>query len=417
MINIKSLNIYAEKILLAAYAIFLVSISLELEVNLFRTILLCAFINFGFFNQATIKELFSSNFVKISLIFPCIALIAWTISPYEANGLKTFDWIIYILIGLITTFLWKEKSILFLLIIPITCITASAITLLWVYINSLDYSYILTKNNRLILYIGSFNRLGLLCALAAAICIGTTFLQKRWAIPLTLLALSLSYINWLTQSRGSVFAVFGVICLSMAYAFHQNKRSPVALSLLGLFVTLLVVGTFFVKGRILSTLTSFDFAFLLNGRDDIWLAAWEIFQKSPLVGHGVDSFHGALRAHLTLPENLGRFPAIRGQYTFFNAHQMILGILCETGIAGLAVFSVLIFRGIGSAIRNLPQTLPPFLMLTAFLIHGIGGYGFHRSWNAALFFLPLGILEGWRMVVATRSPANEPGKPTSGKNT
>jgi O-Antigen ligase. len=177
------------------------------------------------------------------------------------------------------------------------------------------------------------------------------------------------------------------------------------MSLLAIFITLLIVGTFFVKGRILSTITSLDFALLLNGRDDIWLAAWEIFQKSPLVGFGVNSFHDALGAHLALPENAGRFPAIRSQYTFWNAHQMILGVLCETGIAGLAVFGVLITRGIRSAARNFPETLPPFLMLAAFLLHGIGGYGFHRSWNAALFFLPWGIIEGWRMLCAHR-PTN-----------
>jgi O-antigen ligase len=189
----------------------------------------------------------------------------------------------------------------------------------------------------------------------------------------------------------------GVIFFSICYAFKKNKKSTLTFALLGLVITLLVAEAFIIKGRILSTLTSLDFAFLLNGRDDIWLAAWEIFQKSPLVGHGVNSFHDALGAHLALPENADRFHIIRSQYTFWNAHQMILGILCETGLAGLGVFCVIIFKGFKSAIRNFPETLPPFLILTAFLIHGIGGYGFHRSWNAALFFLPLGILEGWKM--------------------
>lgn len=396
----KFFNTYAEKTLFITYIIFLVSLSLEWEVNLFRTILLVAYVSYGFSNRLVVQEILSSNFMRISFLLVVIGIVSWILSPYDANGLKTLDWIMYIIFGLGATLIWKENSIYLLLVIPATCFAASALTVIWAYINSMDASYIFTGENRLFLFMDSTNRLGLLCAVATSICIGTSFLHKRWAIPLAFLAFALAYANWLTQSRSSVFAMFGVMLISVAYTFHQHKRSPVVISLLGLFITLLVVGTFSVKGRILSTVTSLDFTYLLNGRDDIWLAAWEIFQKSPLLGFGVDSFHDALGAHMALPENTGRFPAIRAQYTFWNAHQMILGILCETGIAGLAVFGILIFRGIRSAIKNLPATLPPFLMLATFLIHGIGGYGFHRSWNAAFFFLPLGILEGWRILAA-----------------
>lgn len=407
--NIKNfLNSYAEKILLTTYIIFLVSLSLEWEINLFRTILLVAFVSYGFNNRLVVQEILASNFMRIAFLLVGIGIISWILSPYHAKGLKTLDWIMYIIFGLSTTLIWKKNSIFLLLIIPLTCLSASALTVIWSYINSLGASYIFTGENRLFLFMETTNRLGLLCAIATSICIGISFLQKRWTIPLAFLAFCLSYINWLTQSRSSVFAIFGVMLISIAYAFNQHKRSPATISLLGLFITLLVVGVFFAKGRILSTLTSSDLAYLLNGRDDIWLAAWEIFQKSPLLGFGVNSFHDALGAHMALPENAGRFPAIRAQYTFWNAHQMILGILCDTGIAGLAVFGILIFKGIRSAVTNLPATLPALLMLATFLIHGIGGYGFHRSWNAALFFLPLGMLEGWRILAVKHNGSKEP---------
>lgn len=388
---------YAEKILLAANILFLVSLSLELEVNLFRTFFLVALISYLFVNRSVIKEIFSSDLLKVALLFPFIALSAWLIGPYESNWLKTFDWLVYIIFGITSTLLWKEKSIFLLIIIPATCIIASLLTIFLVKTNIIDTIHIYLGTDRLRLYMDSTSRFGILCTIASSICIGISFIRDRWAIPLLLMALGLSYASWLTQSRAAVFAMSGVIFFSICYAFKKNKKSTLTFALLGLVITLLVAEAFIIKGRILSTLTSLDFAFLLNGRDDIWLAAWEIFQKSPLVGHGVNSFHDALGAHLALPENADRFHIIRSQYTFWNAHQMILGILCETGLAGLGVFCVIIFKGFKSAIRNFPETLPPFLILTAFLIHGIGGYGFHRSWNAALFFLPLGILEGWKM--------------------
>ena len=84
-------------------------------------------------------------------------------------------------------------------------------------------------------------------------------------------------------------------------------------------------------------------------------------------------------AIFNLLENAGRFPDIRSQYIFWNAHQMILGILCETGIAGLIIFILLIYRAIRDGIKNYPETFPALLMLVDFLIAGIGGYGFHRK--------------------------------------
>ena len=74
-----------------------------------------------------------------------------------------------------------------------------------------------------------------------------------------------------------------------------------------------------------------------------------------------------------------------------------MGILCETGIAGLIIFILLIYRAIRDGIKNYPETFPALLMLVDFLIAGIGGYGFHRSWNSAFFFLAIGLIEGLRL--------------------
>ena len=311
--------------------------------------------------------------------------------------LRVFDWLIYVIFGIVSVSLWGKKAILMLLIIPITCLCASIATYAWIHMNDLPMQSIFTRNKRLFLYMSIHNRMGLLFAVAAAISIGASFLLKKMTIPLLLLATALAAISWLSQSRAAVFALFGIIVLTAGYAFHQNKKSPFGLALVMILVALFGISSIFATNRILATLSSLDVAYLLNGRDDIWLASWEIFRKSPLLGFGVNSYHDALGALLALPENAARFPAIRSQYTFWNAPQMVLGILCETGLAGLAVFASLIFRGIRTGIGRLPDALPPLLMLTTFIIHGIGAYGFHRSWNSALFFLPLGILEGMRM--------------------
>lgn len=391
----------AKNSLLASYILFLISISLEYEVNFARTILLAAFSLYAFHNQNFAKKVFSSISLKIAAAFLGIAFCSWLITPYQANGLKTFDWLMYIVFGIGATLIWGKKTTLLLLAIPVTCFFASLATLSWGYFNDVNIDVFFTKNNRLFLYMGSSNRLGLLFLIASSISIGAAFLIKRLSIPLLLLASFLSIACWLSQSRSAIFALFGVIFLYSICALFHNRKNTFALFILTTTMALFCTQLSFAADRIITTIFSFDLNYLLNGRDDIWVASWEIFLKSPFVGFGVNSFHDALGAHLALPENIDRFPAIRSQYTFWNAHQMVLGILCETGIAGLVVFGILIVRGIHSGIKNFPETLPSLFALTAFLIHGIGGYGFHRSWNAALFFLPLGILEGWRIVATT----------------
>ena len=399
---------HAEKTLLACYAIFIACIALEEPINFGRTIFLLSFINYSFFNNYVIKSIYKSTSFRISLLFILISIASLITSPYNVHILRTLDWVMYIIFGITSVLLWKRNATLLLLIIPITCLFASIGTYAWTYINELPTQEIFTRNNRLFLYMSIPNRMGLLFASAAAICIGVSFILKKRAIPLLLLATALSTVCWLSQSRSAVFALLAIIILATGYAFYQNKKSPFGIALLLIGATLFGISSIFATNRILTTLSTLDTSYLLNGRDDIWIAAWEIFLKSPVVGFGINSFHDALGALLALPENADRFPAIRRQYTFWNAHQMVLGILCETGLAGLMTFGALIVRGIRTGIAKLPETLPPLLMLCVFLVHGIGAYGFHRSWNSAIFFLPLGILEGWKILALTNETAEEP---------
>ena len=388
----------AERFLLACYSIFLVGIALEHPINPARTLALIALINYLFFNRDILKKIFSSSTLRIFSLLIAISFASIVLSPYENHPLRVLDWLIYIVLGISSVLIWKRKAIMMLLIIPISCLCASIATYAWSWTTDLQMRSIFTKDNRLFLYVSIPNRMGLLFAAASAISIGAAFLRKRLAIPLLALATVLSALAWLSQSRSAVFALFGTIILTTGYAFSQNRKSPLGLALVVILGGLFAISSVFATNRILATLSSLDVSYLLNGRDDIWLASWEIFLKSPLIGFGINSYHDALGALLALPENAGRFPAIRSQYTFWNAHQMVLGILCETGLAGLAAFAALIVRGIRTGLARLPESLPLLLMLAAFMVHGIGAYGFHRSWNSAIFFLPLGILEGMRLL-------------------
>lgn len=375
------------------YSIFLTSLALEWNVNTGRTIALLGSLVCLYFNPPIRQKLFHSTQIRLALCFPLIAAVAWATSPYENNGLKTLDWIICLGIGYVAATAMERKAILLLLLLPAVCLAGSLVTTFWEFCSSENLRKLFTKLGRLRMYNASPNRYGLTAALSAAIVIGLVPLATpRNRLFLLLMFIPLFFLCWYSQSRAAMFALVGTI--GLAGVIFVKKSPKLGLLIILVISCAVAAGALFGGGRILSTFTKGSMDYLLNGRYDIWQAAWEIFRKSPWVGFGVDSFRQTLEAHLSLPENAARFTDIRSQYIFWNAHQIILGIMAETGLAGLVVFIVISAKAIWSGIKKYPLALAPLLMFILYWINGLGGYGFHRSWNSAFFFLAVGLIDG-----------------------
>lgn len=375
--------------------LFFVSLALEWNVNLFRTICLCTVL-VAIWKEPFFRDMISkSKQLYTSLLFPVIAFFSFVTGPYGTGGLKTFDWVIYLLIG-ITISLSSKKDIKILLTIPLVCVCFSLLIIFFQWIVNGNIDMLFQHDMKMKIYNESANRMGFVLSLSAAIVFGFFPLLRKYTWSLLILLLITTMLCWFTQSRSAIFALVGTAGVVFIFFIRSELKQGIIILT---FFLLVIGGAFFYIGgeRITQTVYRGSWDFLLNGRGDIWEAAWEIFQKYPIVGGGVDSFRDALECHLNLLENAGRFPDIRSQYIFWNAHQMILGILCETGIAGLIIFILLIYRSIRDGIKNYPETFPALLMLVDFLIAGIGGYGFHRSWNSAFFFLAIGLIEGLRL--------------------
>ena len=374
------------------YILFLVSLSLEKYVNEARTICLLTSLPLVYFDKKMAYSLGNNRIFQILFLFPVIAFATTFCIGTYGNPLKTFDWIICFGVGFIQAFTFEKKSILLLVVLPIGCLLGSMVTVFWKFSIGESLSTLFTTG-KLHMYNESPNRFGFCTALASVAVIGLLPLDKKHTPLWGVIALGSMFLCWYSQSRGAVFALFGTLCLAFPILFLQDRKKGLFLLGGGGFVA--CIGMFLVDdGRIAQTLENASWDFLLNGRGDIWQAAWEIFQKSPLAGFGIDSFHETLKIHLDLAENLDRFSDIRSQYVFWNAHQLILGILCEMGILGLLVFMVIAFRTFYGAIRTYPISFAPFLMLVLYLIAGAGGYGLHRSWNSAFLFLSMGLICG-----------------------
>ena len=380
---------------LAGSFLFFVSLALEWKVNFFRTLCICTVLVLFWKEPFFMRVVSKSKQLYASLLFPIIAFFSFVFGPYGTGGLKTFDWVICLLIGMAIS-LSVKKDIKILLAIPLACVCFSFLAVFFQWVVNGNIDMLFQHDGKMKIYIETANRMGFVLSLSAAIVFGFIPLLRKHTWFLLVLLLTTTILCWLTQSRSAVFSLVGTAGVAFIFFMRSDlKRGIIIL----LFILLILGCAFFYIGgeRITQTVYRGSWDFLLNGRGDIWEAAWEIFQKYPVVGGGVDSFRSALECHLNLLENAGRFPDIRSQYIFWNAHQMILGILCETGMAGLVVFVFLIYRAIRDGIKNYPETFPALLMLVDFLIAGIGGYGFHRSWNSAFFFLSIGLIEGWRL--------------------
>ncbi len=379
--------------LTAGYCIFLTCLALEWHVNEARTIALLGLLAHLWLTPDARRRLFNSTQLRIALCFPVIAAVAWLVTPYGDQGLKTLDWIICLSIGYVAADCLERKAILLLVLLPVFCAAASISLVLWTFFTAENMKSLLAGGAKLKMYVEHPNRYGLLAAISAITAIGLfPLLARREKFFLAAVLAALTLLCWHSQSRAAVFSLAGALCIAMIFFIRRTPKQ-------GLLVLLIVACIFGIGistsgGRIVSTVTKSSWDFLLNGREDIWEAAWEIFQKSPLVGFGVDSFRQTLEVHLSLPENLLRFPEIRAQSIFWHAHQLVLGLLAETGLAGLIVFVALSVRAVYNGIKKCPLALAPLLMLILYWIYGLGGYGFHRSWDTAIIFLAIGLIDG-----------------------
>ncbi|EMG35705.1 lipid A core-O-antigen ligase-like enyme [Desulfocurvibacter africanus PCS] len=401
-----------ERVLWLSYGMLLLSMALDFHINEFRTLALLACAFYLTKNRDALNALFSSQQFRTMLLFPLIALGAWLFGEYGENGLKTFDWLFVFSIGFVVANAFGRRAVWALLIVPIASILGALVVSIYHLLAYGGLDLLFNSARKMEFYISSANRMGFTFMEAGAIVLGMYFLchqkARKW---LLLLLGTIAYLCWLTQSRSAVFGFAGFMGIAILLSLRRGMNLRNWLPLLA-SVGVVIGGAVILAGgsRILPTITKMSWDFLLNGRDEIWLATWEMFKQAPVFGHGVDSFSDIMTDFLASPETLGRFPYLHSWPVFFNAHQFVLGILVETGLAGLVVFIAVIIRAVRVVLRHGIEAWPALLMLAAYIVHGTGSYGFHRSWISAFFFLPLGLISGLylqtcaRLVITNHAP-------------
>jgi len=133
----------------------------------------------------------------------------------------------------------------------------------------------------------------------------------------------------------------------------------------------------------------------VDGRLGLWQAAWAMFERAPLLGHGAQAYadqHGEY-----LPAWSPRFPERRAAW----AHNLYLETLADQGIAGLAALSLIFYRALRDSCVLFVQGLRKGYIYHegVFALAGLVGFlvaaglelSFIRRWVPLVMFGLLGV--------------------------
>jgi len=195
-----------------------------------------------------------------------------------------------------------------------------------------------------------------------------------------------------TQSLGGLVSFGGIILLAI-FCFAGNWKKKLALLAA---VCALAIGFYFAKETLNPAHEGAGFTYDQAIRLVLWGIAWDFFRNSPFLGVGWGNFVVLYGSYVT---NISWIPARQ-----FEVHNIYLQLLAETGLLGSGAFSLLIFRALRQAIRQLRCSLYPLEKALAFgvlgaiitvLLHGFVDFFFQVSPQfSTLFWVLLALLMG-----------------------
>jgi O-antigen ligase len=202
------------------------------------------------------------------------------------------------------------------------------------------------------------------------------------------------------------------VLLLLLTRLPRRQRVPAllvagVLAVVGLFAATVLSERFAERIERSSALLAGDAAALdhaVSFRLPIWQAAWSMFRAHPLNGVGVRGFRHAYAEHAA-PDD--RWLGFDDDLGAFHAHQLVLELLSETGLFGLACWllgaAVAIRAWWRSASAARDAALPVGIALAVMLFPLNTHYAFYSSvWGGLLFWL----LALW--LPTLRPPLNRP---------
>ncbi|NLY40227.1 MAG: O-antigen ligase family protein [Desulfovibrionales bacterium] len=237
-------------------------------------------------------------------------------------------------------------------------------------------------------------RTALFACLAALIALTHTTLPRRLA---ALALASCAVLLPIMVLAGKRMTLAAFLASSAFYALVRYRFRARTVAVLGLVV--LSLGGLIA---VLDTGHRFDLtpAHLLPSqgvqeRAAVWYAAGKLFQSAPLTGTGFRTFQDAAAPHVAAYR--AAHPGTHDYENLGDAHNIILHLLAESGLVGLALFSAMLIIPLARAWK-LRHTHPAALCLAACLVLVLLNFQLHMHLTAynvsTLLFFFLGLAQG-----------------------
>lgn len=220
-------------------------------------------------------------------------------------------------------------------------------------------------------------------------------------------ALSLAAVS-LTGSR---IAIIALIAMGLYYTFQSKRKllTCAACLVIGILIWENLPSEY--KQRYL-TVESYAAGGELDGsnelRLEVWRAGWQIFSQYPIVGVGAGQFANAY----------GMIYLAGRSGTWMNPHNLLIQIICELGVVGLAAFTYFVWqiaRGIAFVLRkaresnlglNYEVAIACSVMYLGVLIISMVGHTLYRPY----WYLLAGLVAANRAIVSSKVEASAKAK-------
>lgn len=220
----------------------------------------------------------------------------------------------------------------------------------------------------------------ILIPLALAVFFTKTSRAVKWLTIWSLALMTTALI--VSLSRGGLIACFIAVLMVLARYLRFRTFLPI-------FALVLVVGLIALFNPLTSVLlertSTLERSASVYSRLDFWKETWQIFQAHPLTGVGFG--------------NLGYY-AVFQTANYSSAHNLVLGLLGETGIVGLMLFGLLMFKTLQALAQAIMQAKNDFTkhlswgVLCAFfgaLLHSMVEPNFEGSQFSVMVWTVIGL--------------------------
>ena len=354
-------SLFCSKITLASILLLLTAIAVtrKYKVQVFKNPWKPLFISFGIFVLISFASSFLLN------------------EPVEnSSGFgRVLIWAACLMSGFIFSRAFPDHDYKFLK--PLLLILPLAFLIILAVNASGLYTFNIFLEGQLIMFTATPSRIGIICVFILLYCLNLFIFSKHTVqrVRRAALAFILLVMVYMTLSRTILFLT-PLAVLFLTSALPASCRRKHLLAFVGICLLLgaavFALTTDKQQQRVTEVLENPLEVRTVKSRMPLWEIGWESFKEAPLFGHGVQSYKTLHKAYMAKhkEELLEKYKFV--EESNWHPHNIILGKLVDTGIAGTICFFIFYGLGFYYALRTAkPENRWPAAFLAFYFLVGM----------------------------------------------